>query len=349
MKLRDFENIRKTELLFVLASGYLASNNFDINNIDMNLLCNILQDIYLIDILSSYRTATLTSDYKEMKELYGNIISNTANLIKDFNLKNPIEVFSFYVHLYRGGFLSHNGDFKYDFKLKDLPMLLGVDVVRGKGVCRNISSMLVDIYRELDFDSSNLVVGCTSKSIKNQQQLCDYPKKRAKETPEYIKKVMPVVEVLRVPDHMITKVVDDDHCYILDPTNDGMLHHNKEKNRFYVGNEDNVMYPITLINLYQKVLGTEKFDLIDSTDKSEITDEEYIDIYLKTLKLFKNNLKHIQEFSYSNRQLYEDLYNLSEEQRGLVGRMFPVVPKHKINIDKDALKNEVKKIVKKLG
>ena len=68
--------------------------------------------------------------------------------------------------------------------LKDLPNLYGVDIVRGKGVCRSISSMLVDIYKDLGYNATNLVVCATEDSIKNQQQLCDFPKKKSTNSKE---------------------------------------------------------------------------------------------------------------------------------------------------------------------
>lgn len=328
MKLRDFDHIRRTELLAILLTGFLADKGVQVGNIDMSTINSIVNGLYYVDFFTSFRTARLTSDYKEMSDLYNSVISSTTDLINEFGLENPVEIFSFYVYLYRGGFLSHNGDFEYNMDLKDLPGLYGVDVIRGKGVCRTISSMLVDIYRNLDFEASNLVVCATEKSIYDQQQLCDFPKKKNIKHPELMNIFIPISEGLRLGNHQITHVKDGDINYILDPTNDGMLQVNVDNGTFYAGNKSSVMYPKIFSQLSANLIGTEKYDFIKTDSEKTISDELYREIYLSTLELCRSNLSSLKEFAYKNRNIYKDLNNLAEEQRGLMGRAFPIVPKN---------------------
>lgn len=328
MKIRDMERIRCLELYAIIASGLLADKGINISNIDMNLINDLCNYAYLVDFTTSFRTTKLANDYKEMNDIYNKIISNTTNFMKEFDLKNPAEVFTFYVYLYRGGFLSENGDFEYNMDLKDLPGLYGADIVRGKGVCRSISSMLVDIYKDLNYNSTNLAVCATEDSIKNQQQLCDFPKKKNVKHPELLKKLMPISEKLKMCNHQITFVEDNKNSYIFDPTNDGMLQYDKDTNTLYVGDKNNKMYPRTYGQCSCILLGNEKFSIVDLKSDNAISDEMFREIYINTLEMCRANLSYFKEFATKNRVLYKDLNELTEEQRGMMGRAFPFVPRN---------------------
>lgn len=62
------------------------------------------------------------------------------------------------MYLYRSGYLSVNHEFKYSNNMIDFPLLNGVDVVRGRGVCRSISSMFTDICNSVGLTASNVSV-----------------------------------------------------------------------------------------------------------------------------------------------------------------------------------------------
>ena len=79
----------------------------------------------IIDIV--FKTISKLSDLEYMKRVY-----ESAMFV------------ALYVYLYRSGYLSVNHEFKYSNNMIDFPLLNGVDVVRGRGVCRSISSMFTD-------------------------------------------------------------------------------------------------------------------------------------------------------------------------------------------------------------
>ena len=53
--------------------------------------------------------------------------------------------------------------------------------------------------------------------------------------------------------------------------------------------------------------------------------EEYRRIYLETLKLCRENPDILEQFYLESQELYEEMHNLMEQQRSLIGRRFPVV------------------------
>ena len=51
--------------------------------------------------------------------------------------------------------------------------------------------------------------------------------------------------------------------------------------------------------------------------------EEYRKIYLETLKLCRENPDILEQFYLESQELYEEVHNLVEQHRGLMGRRFP--------------------------
>ncbi len=104
-----------------------------------------------INVISDQKT------YKEEIKLYDNIVKETATMIKDLNITDPTQIFSFYISLLSNGYFS-NIPFKYNAENNyDIDGSLGIEVMTGSGACRHTSDLLTDIYKELGIEAYNMV------------------------------------------------------------------------------------------------------------------------------------------------------------------------------------------------
>lgn len=123
--------------------------------------------------------------------------------------------------MYRNGYLSYNHNFNYDIDMKDLTKLNGVDVIRGTGVCRSISSFLTDLYKEMGCDSCNLLVNANRTILNNIDRQGNYSKwKISKKTSGFVKTISNVSSVIPISNHLITLLEKDRNTYVFDPTID---------------------------------------------------------------------------------------------------------------------------------
>ena len=194
--------------------------------------------------------------------------------------------------------------------------------------------MLTDLYNKYGYKAFNLSVYATGPSCKNQQRLCDTKLNASEKSSKFVDVVSFVTSIFYTANHQITNVIDGEYNYILDPTNDGMLHKGKVK-KLYVPGTDSFMRfkPIeqTLMSIFyaqnkeKNVIKTYK-----NLGLRQISDEEYRNIYMNSLKECKESLTLFSDFYNHNKELYEDIYKLSNEQHGLIDRLIPIIPKKKI-------------------
>ena len=330
MKFKDFECIRRMELLLPIAIRMITIMYPDIDlfgMLDKNslyLIISALNILYTVDITNISHTEKLTTEYKEMKVLYDEVIDSVSDLSQELELDNPVEIFAFYVYLYRNGYLSYNKFLEYDIDLKDFPNLNGLDIIRGKGVCRSISSMLVDIYQHLGFESANLGVYATDESC-YQQDYCDTELSVSETGVEKIKMISKIFSLLPGPNHQITGVYDTNYGYIFDPTNGGMLHYHSD-GKVYVPNTQHYMTVKKADQLLRLAFGKEKSAFNLDYFSTAIDEETYRELYSRTLELCRNNQVYLEDFYRDNMGLYEDIFRLAEEQRSFAGRLFPIFP-----------------------
>jgi len=352
MKLQTQEQIRKIELtnylcLFLIQIILASCQNYEeiekilnlLNeyDIDLNEIREILLKIYEIDILASFRTQTITSEYKELKSRYDEIINNTSVFYKSIELSEPVSIFATYVYMYRSGYFSHNQKFRYSFNMLDLAKLNGLDVIRGTGVCRSISSLLTDIYTQMGLTSYNLAVSVTKEKLSKMEELNPIPlEKELKKDSKLEKLILLLAKYLPSSNHLITTVEHNNLNYIFDPTNDGFLQ-NKNATKIAIASDSNIEirnYTIGIINTFHNLLGQypDGINLVKkyhTLTKPTISNEEYKRRYLKTLKLCIQNEKLFQEFYYQNQKNIDEIHNLSQNQSGLIKRTFPIYTKKK--------------------
>lgn len=318
------------EMLLPIAIRMVIIMYPDINLVDtldinsLHLIISALNILYTVDITNISHTEKLTTEYKELKVLYDEVIDSVGDLSQELEFDNPVEIFAFYVYLYRNGYLSYNKFLEYDIDLKDFPNLNGLDIIRGKGVCRSISSMLVDIYQHLGFESANLHVYATNESC-HQQDLGDTELNVSTSDVKKIKLLSKLFSLFTVTNHQITGVYDTNYGYIFDPTNGGMLHYHSG-GKIYVPNTQHYMTVKNVSQLLSMTLGRENSILNSDYFLNSMDEDTYRELYSKALELCKNNQVYLEDFYRDNIGLYEEIFNLAEKQRSYLERMFPIIP-----------------------
>lgn len=352
MKLKTQELIRGIELgSYIgvsLASLILSENmnNEQVNEIisfleeqqiDLVQIKTVLSEIYSLDYILSFRTETLSSEYKELKKLYKEIIQNTSKLYKEFGMVEPISIFATYVYMYRQGYFSFDNQFLYSNDMKDFAKLGGLDVVRGRGVCRSIASMLTDIYNEMGMSSYNLTVKTSREALGYLKKLSSIELEQEEESKKFVKFVEVFTKIIPISNHLITMVKHDDKNYIFDPTNDGFLRN--YNNRLLQVSETEECFmknnSFGICNFMYNILGqfSDGINLVAKQKQLKlptVSDKEYEEIYLKALKLCEDNKWLFECFYQENRYYIEQIQSISESQNGLIKRHIPIIPNKKI-------------------
>ena len=361
MKIKDLEKIRLAELGILVAGGLISTIPSGLNPTDVQQIASLggvyqtelVQQAYMnlfafrnslpsSEILQAISTIPLyadflagapldmgTEEYKRTEALYEESLNRTSELMKNFCLDEPISIFTMYVYLYRNGYLSHNHEFKYDFHLKDLPHLYGADVLNGNGVCRSIASHLSDLYNNMGFESEAFAVHTSGEACRSLEHLCPTPLIKTERSSKLVKIASIATGIIHMPNHLILNVKQNGINYTLDPTNDGMLIPNG-KNLLVPTNPNTRM--ILSLNATRLQRGIKQIKggvalkgLKEDLQLPTIDIEEYRRIYLETLKLCRENPDILEQFYLESQELYEEIHNLMEQQRGLIGRRFPVV------------------------
>lgn len=351
MKLKTQELIRSVELgsyigVFLLSLILSENvNNEQVNEvlsfleskqIDINQIQSVILDIYMLDYFTSFRTQTFSSEYKELKELYKEIVVNTSKFYKQFGMVDPISIFATYVYMYRRGYFSYENQFMYSNDIKDFAKLGGIDVVRGRGVCRSIASMLTDIYNEMGMTSYNLTVKTSSEQVDCFKKLSPIELELESGSEKLVKFVELFTKIIPISNHLITMVKSNGKNYIFDPTNDGFLinYNNRllqisEIENCYMKNNS-----FGLSNLMLNILGQYSYGINILAKQKQISlptvsFEKYEEIYLQALKLCQDNKELFEGFYQNNRYFIDQIYFISENQSGMIKRLMPIIPNKK--------------------
>ncbi len=334
MKLKTQEKIRLVELLagLGLSYGIILTNQEHLFDHYMQFQGESLLALspYLLNVLTSLRQEVHTEEYREIQKLYNQVIENTTTIMHEMGIDDPVQIFATYMYMYRHGYLSLNKDFAYKNDMKDFAKLGGVDVIRGKGVCRSISSMFTDICDHMDLKAVNLLVKAND-AIGKIEKLCDQDKPEVDEqTKKFVKKVVMITDHLSLANHQITMVAKDDKNYILDPMNDGFLQKG-DRNKLLLANDPSSHMTLfhgqyLLARIMGNVQTTNLIALHKQLTLPTIDYEEYKQIYLDTLHFCKNNIEWFEDFYQENKKLYEEINYESEKHSNNLIRMFGFGP-----------------------
>lgn len=347
MKLDTKEKIRLTELGIGTMIGSAIIMN-DHENIIASNLCTLP---YFISAISSFKTEMKTDDYKELEKLYKEVIKNTANLMNENAIVDPISVFATYMYMYRNGYLSVNREYNYSTKMKDFGNLQGIDVIRGLGVCRSVASMHSDICTELGMSSSVIAVNAKD-AISHIEKLCPKDKPIPEETAKkFVQIVNAFTKVVPTANHAITTVEKNGINYILDPMNDGFLYMG-ENNKLHVSNNEEYFMKLNLhVTQMNRIILNSKIkklkELKEQLTKPSIEYEKYKYNYQIAVQTCQYNQNIFEKFYQDNKELYKEITAKSNEHSGIILRStgFDQIKKA-INSDKlDPLKDALKKVM----
>lgn len=335
MKLETQEKIRLAEL--VLGAGAYTGvlyTHFDtfFDHYDKMQECGLLLlTPYILSCYTALRQEMKSDEYRYIKENYDMVVENIASLMHSQNLKDPVQVFATYMYMYRHGYLSLNKDFAYKNDMKDFAKMAGVDVIRGKGVCRSVSSLFTDVCNHMELKATNLVVKAND-AIPKIEKLCDKEKNMAdEETKKFVKAVVFITEHLPLANHQITMVKQNDTNYIFDPMNDGFLQKG-QGSKLLLANDNSAhmtLFPGQLSKAVGQMHAENLFSINKQLSLPTIDYLEYKEIYLDTLRFCQRNIDLFEDFYHANREIYDEINRASDEQANLLIRMFGFGPVEK--------------------
>lgn len=328
MTIKQIERIR-----MLLLSGGLATTILTKANIaDLVNVSSIFVASYNLSILTGFHLEQLTKDYEQIESVYRLIISNIVELLECYGIeKDPVKVFAMFTHLYRSGYLSTNKDFLYSLDMKDLPCLNGTDVVRGRGVCRSISSMFTDVCNMSGLTAANISVKVSSKCLDRKEKLSLVDLKSEKEDKKIVKIVGKALSVLPIANHLVTVVSDGKKVGVFDPTNDVYMNMRSLGKYEFINDTGATMSYKTISNVVPLLFGqmntkANLFQMYKYSKMNQVSYEEYKKAYKEVLEIIKSNPFVLEAFYEINKQYYEYLATLCNQQNGMIKRMIPIIP-----------------------
>ena len=341
MKIRHVEYVR-----LVLLSGYIATNLLtkdtgllgelnqliESHNIPIDEINRYMSLANTLTLLTGFQFEQLAKDYERIESLYTTVVYNTAELIESLGIQHdPIKVFALFTYLYRSGYLSYNKEFKYSTKMKDLAKLNGVDVVRGRGVCRSISAMFTDVCNAIGLTASNVTVRASSKALDKKEQLCPINLTVEPTGKKFAKIVGKITSVIPIGNHLVTHIHSDKITGIFDPTNDIYMNIETGK-RYTFANDTSATMSYSLVsNVVPTMLGQMDCEILPFGYQREAKEqnfdyEEYKRVYKEMLEIIRDNKEVFEEFYKINSYYYDAIHRCAEPQHGMIKRMFPIIP-----------------------
>lgn len=285
--------------------------------------CIALFSVVLLGIGFSEGITKNSMDCKDLKILYSEVLGNVSKLLKELDMNEPVSIFSSYVFMSRGGYLSADKKIEYALDLKDIKGMYGLDVLRGKGVCRSFASMLKDIYKEMGYDANVISVSTTKEAINTIKSLSMFDKPHTSEkTSKEVKNIMFFTKLLSLANHLVTIVSDQNKSYVLDPTNDGLLLP-QSTFKLLVSDESSkkmIYRPMQTMQIEKDTVG-----IIRKLCSESITREEYEKIYLDAQKRIFENMDILEKFYIENAPIFEEVANKTENIPGFYTRKYPLM------------------------
>lgn len=320
MNLKQIENSR-----FIILLGIIFYKCFEgVSGTDIEQLNFLLNTSSAASLLIQPTLEKHASDYKQIKLFYDEVIRDTVKLLNDFEVKNAIGVFAFYIYLYRNGYLSYNKKFQYSSNMKDLPDLYGIDVIRGNGVCRSISSMFTDISCQIGLPASNMAVkmfNANSITSLNTAKI-----NVDKNDSSLFKLIERATSYLPFANHLVT-IIDGEGVF--DPTNDIFLNMLSKKEYADICSDEAIIKYSYFSNLFCKLTDNFSTNLNIAKSYSTITRKDYIEyykIYKKMLLIIENNKDILEQFYNEHKELYSEINCLCDKEHSLAKRYFPILP-----------------------
>ena len=303
--------------------GFIASSKYVIEeNPTVGLGINLLSSLFLYGSYMCYKTKgkMYSKEIKELRELYDSVLENYQLVNEIFRLENPVEIYTMFKEVLKGGYLSVDKEFKYkESQIKDLETLYEIIPITGEGVCRHIAPMLRDVLKKEKIKSNVMIVEFqkrTSEQIKQEIRtkietaFKDEPEEIIEEMIKYYERIEKlekcIKEHISSEYHAITLAVQDGKVHLLDATQDRIYKVNpNNKNCIMDESSDDIEIKIN----QQIFIGTRK-DLENQKDQILLPSTNYEDDINKKIeieKMFKENKDVFEKLYRENHDLYEEI------------------------------------------
>jgi len=286
-----------------------------------------------------------TRDVVEVRKLYQEFLDNYTKLNKEFNFNDPVSIYALYNYMRLNGYLSKDKEKESSSDYLDIGTLYGVDVIRGNGVCRHISSMFTDILNYSGVEA--MTFGCylrdrlpsfemVDKERYDREMIINFINKCVADDNEKRKLLEQIVYLeehdmfLNVyfafkpskknvrANHAITYAAYDGNNYYLDPTQ-GRIYRLKDGKRgiLYDSFDDEILAKSCQLMVYNGVWNPDmdktckkifkSYDCISLGEEKRIIDA--------TKKIFLDNMDIVTKFYNENRDLYGEILNAASKVR----------------------------------
>lgn len=330
----------KVNIAYACSFPVAVMTNLISTNIYLDVVTLLLQIVLiLLDLSTTIGRDADFKDIKKIRKIYDEVLKNYIKLNNNFEFKNPIELYTFYHHMFSDGYLSKGHTFvSENNNVYDIDSIYGVNILNGKGCCRHISSMFKDILNHLKIDNNLLLVtenwakveifslkekieslmldtelaeiaNDKDKLIEAKEKLIELLAKleeqqgKLQEEDEYIKKVIDI----GAANHMINVAYSNDKTYLLDPSG-FRIYGSKNGDILYDEADDNILVNYKTKGLYEIMGENIALNLLKQrVSMSNISEEEKCKYIGSTLKIYNKNQDMLEKFYKENHEAYEEI------------------------------------------
>ena len=127
-------------------SLFTASNYDQFIALFAGITCSFFKTKYEVGMLTSY-------EVKKLQEIYKSILKKYIEVNGKFDFKNPLDVFALFSYAIRNNIFSVNDEREVINSKRFDSLLIRELTLNNHGVCRHVSTMLTDVYKNLGLQS----------------------------------------------------------------------------------------------------------------------------------------------------------------------------------------------------
>ncbi len=297
-----------------IVNSFFSSN---MNDPSIYIMPSLNVALLALKVLHTKYIYIKTFDDHLTKKLYYEFLNNYKKLIETLEIKNLLEMQTFYENSYYNGYLSKNKKFEFDYNKGDFEILhqMGANVLIGRGVCRHVANLFSDLLNVSGITSVPLAVKTDvidqslmiAKSLEENYNFEKFLNNKVFESVTYNQNNINSDWA----DHMIVGAVVDDKRVVLDPTSNDIYY--KLKDNIYLSNN---YYGVLIDEKLSKKISKKKLN--DFSKILECTNEL---LYDKELSIkegcfkFVSNLDMLEKFYKENKEIYEDVSDRMQRLR----------------------------------
>lgn len=119
----------------------------------------IRQKLFINEAKKSQQEIEEYKNISNAYQIYLQICENIASLIKDLSgdIQNDAIYMVIFNYLYRNGYLSYNKYFEFGTNKEEITCNMGLSIIMGKGVCRNIAAFFKDILMAIKGSKKGII------------------------------------------------------------------------------------------------------------------------------------------------------------------------------------------------